>query len=256
MNKKIIILISVIVIVFMLGIIFCIKTNKNTVDQVTDTETSQANEQAIERYEEMKNTSIMYDENSTLQDLKEEYKITGADNIYEIGTESDGRKVITVKADINYKVAFGGMIKKSKPSYEELDIIFQKNMPTKSGIWIESSDQSKIVSYLNNSKYLKSKYEINKEGYLQVVSANQQTEYDKKIEKIINSEEQYIISISSIYYMIDTVTGEIVDDPYNELDIYQTYAYCKDDDKTIIFISENKENKLTNDEIFISLIDL
>ena len=51
-------------------------------------------------------------------------------------------------------------------------------------------------------------------------------------------------------------TGEIVDNPYNELDRYQVYDYCKDEDKILIFISENKDKKLNEEEMFTSVIEL
>lgn len=255
MSKKILIVISIIIVIDIVIAIVLNSKNENEINNQTENVTN-INQENSQEYEEMKDNSTMYDENSTLEELKDEYKISGASEIYEVETESDGRKVINVKADINYKVAFCGMIKESKPSFEELDSVFEKNSPDRSGIWIKASDHSKILTYLNNSEYLKSKYEINEEGYLQITQKNTQTEYDKQIEKLINSDKQYLINISSTYYMIDTVTGEIVDNPYNELDEYQTYGYCQDEDKTIIFVSENKNEKLSDDEIFVSIIDL
>lgn len=249
-KKKVILIVSIVVILIAIPI-FCKLYHKEETNNeiITNQETSK-------EYEEMKNNSTMYNEDATLEDLKDEYKITGSDDIYEVNTENDGRKVINVKASMNYKVAFCGIIKESKPNFEELDSVFEKNSPNKSGIWIKKSDYSNILSYLNSSKYLKSKYEINEEGYLQSSKNNSQTEYDKLLEKLMNGDKQYILNISSIYYMIDKMTGEIIDNPYNELDGYQTYDYCKDDDKTIIFISENKDKKLTDDEIFISIMEL
>ena len=244
LNKKKVILVVSIILIIILTIIFALKKDNNE-NTNTNTNTNQN--------EEVKND---YNDKSTLEDLKEEYKITGSDEIYEIETEDDGRKVINVKADINYKVAFCGMMKKSKPTFQELDSVFEKNSPNKSGIWINPSDESKILSYLNNNKYLNSKYQIDENGYLEIKSLNKQSEYDKKLEKIIKSDKQYLINISSIYYMVDTVTGEIVDNPYNELDRYQVYDYCKDGDKTLIFISENKDKKLKEEDIFTSVIEL
>lgn len=251
MNKKIVILISIVVIIFII-IIYQFnskESNKNNLENSTEQETSK-------EYQKMIDNSTMYDKNSTLEDLKEEYKIIGDNEIYEVEIEKDGRKVIDVKADIGYKVAFCGMIKEEKPKFEELDSIYELNRLQESGVWINKSDRTKILSYLNSSEYLKSKYKIDEEGYLQVLQINAQTEYDKKIESLINSKKQYLISISSTYYMVDTVTGQIVDNPYNELDEYQTYDYRKDEDKTIIFISENKNMKLNTNEIFLSIIDL
>lgn len=224
------------------------KENENTINEaISDIEKD---------YLDMTNNSIMYDSDADLKELKEEYKITGQDEIYEINTENDGRKILNVKPSVNYKVAFCGMIKKAKPNFEELDLIFEQNSPTKSGIWINNNDREKIKNYLNNNQFLESKYDIDENGYLIITQANNQTSDDKKIEKLINSDSQYIFNISSTCYMVDVVTGEIVENPYNDLEEYQTYEYFKDQNRMIIFITENKDLKMTNEDIFESLIDL
>lgn len=248
-KKKVFLVISIILIIISI-VVFAMKKDNNNENANTNTDIN------TNQNEEVTNDEKMYDDKSTLEDLKEEYKITGSDEIYEIETEDDGRKVINVKADINYKVAFCGMIKKSKPTFQELDSVFEKNSPNKSGIWINPNDESKILAYLNNNKYLNSKYKIDENGYLEIEKSNKQSEYDKKLEKIIKGDKQYLINISSVYYMVDTVTGEIVDNPYNELDRYQVYDYCKDEDKILIFISENKDKKLNEEEMFTSVIEL
>lgn len=204
----------------------------------------------------MKKDSIMYNDNATLEELKEEYKITGESELFEVQTENDGRKVLNIKPSINYKVAFCGMIKNMKPKMEELDKIFENNYPTKKGIWIKEIDREKILNYLNNNQFLHSKYKIDEEGYLNILEKNNQTDIDKKIQKLIMGDKQYIFSISSKCYMVDSVTGEIVENPYNELEKYQTYEYFKDEERMIIFITENKDSKMTKDEIFESVIDL
>lgn len=247
MNKNIkITIIVIIIIIVLLGIYF--KSKKQ--------EDKEINQNWVEEYLKMKENSMMYNEDATLEELKEEYQITGSNNIYEINTESDGRKVINVKPNINFKVAFCGMIKKSKPTFEELDSIYGQSYPNRNGIWINQASQTRIVEYLNANESLNSEYCIDEEGYLKIRQVNNQTDNDIKIEKLINGDKQYILDISSIYYMVDTVTGEIVDNPYNDFDAYQTYDYCEDENKMIIFISENKENKLTNNEIFNSIIAL
>lgn len=200
--------------------------------------------------------SVKYQDNSSVEKLKEEYKYTGSNDIYEINTELDGRKVINVKADINYRVAFCGLIKNDKPSFQEIDSIFEENYPTESGIWIRQNDREKTLKYLNNNEYMNSVYVINSNGYLEVKQEKNPTEYDKNIETLINGDNQYIIAISSVCYMIEPVSGEIVDNPYNEFEEYQTYEYFTDENKALIAISENKENKMTKEEIFISIIDL
>lgn len=254
-NSKKTILISIIIIVIisicaLLAIAFARSAHK------PQEENEDKNTDYQKEYEEMKENSIMYSDDSTLKELKEEYKITGTDEIYQIETESDGRKVINVKPSINYKVAFTGMIKNSKPEFTEIDSTFEKNHPTQNGIWIKQEDREKIENYLKNNEYLKSEYKINELGYLEINLSDNATELDKKIQNIIESDKQYIFCISSICYTVDPVTGEIVDNPYNELETYQTYEYFRDDNKLIIFVTENKQKKMTNQEIFQSIIDL
>lgn len=211
-------------------------------------------EKTQEMYNEMKNDSAMYNENSNLNDLKKEYSITGEDNLYEIQTEYDGRKVPVIKADINYKVVFAGMVGKTKPTYNEIDEVFENYYPKENGVWVEKSSREKILNFLNSN--LNSKYEINENGYLKIAEKNIQNDEDIKIEKIINENKKYILDISSVCYMVDAVTGEIVDNPYEAIEEYQTYEYFSNENDMIIFITENSENKLTDDEVFESILNL
>ena len=118
---------------------------------------------------------------------------------------------------------------------------------------MEEKSREKILNYLNQN--LNSKYEIDKNGYL-TISSKKNSDYDNKIEKIINSNKQYIIGINSKKYYIDAISGEILDNPFEEFDKYQTYAYCQDDDKIVICITENTSKKLSNKEIFDSVVSL
>lgn len=246
-KKKMIVIISITIIAILELVILCL-------NNVNKKETQRISQEVQEEYKKMKENSVMYNDEATLEELKEEYKFTGSNDIYEMKTEADGRKVINVKANINYKVAFCGMIKKEKPKFEELDSIYDSSHIQRSGIWINQDSREKILNYLNSN--LGYTYDVNEEGYLDIKEKEAQSETDMKIENLINGEKQYILDISSVYYMIDTVTGEIVDNPYNELEEYQTYDYCENEDKMIIFISENINNKLREDEIFESIINL
>ena len=95
------------------------------------------------KYDELKKESAMYDENADIQELKQEYNMTGNTELYEIQTEYDGRKVLAIKASENYKVAFAGLIKKSKVNLDEATEIFEQNYPNKNGIWIEKIVEKK-----------------------------------------------------------------------------------------------------------------
>lgn len=163
---------------------------------------------------------------------------------------------MTVKANVKYKVAFAGMVKKTLPSFEELDKILEQKSPKYRGIWIEQNSRDKLLKLFNSSEKINSKYSINNEGYLEIVEKNFQTNYDKKIENAINGEKQYILDISSVCYIVDDVTGEILDYNFENMDKYQTYEYFKDGDKNIIFINQNTDNQLASSEIIDSIIEI
>lgn len=181
------------------------------------------------------------EEEIPIEELKEEFNATGADEIYEVQTEYDGRKVLAVKPSINYRVAFAGMIKKAKPEYSEVDKIYEENMPTENGIWIEKSSRDKILKLLNNNS--NDKYEITDDGYL-------------KCNKKIKGDKQYILCISGENYMVDTLNGDIVINPFEDLDSHQSYNYVKDNNKMIIFITNNLKKKLTDKEIVEDMLSL
>ena len=239
--KKTIKILVLILIVIVIGVsIKYIKKvkNKNDIDKT---------------YNEMKQNSLMYNNTATVDELKEEYGMSGNDDLYDVQTEYDGRQVLKVKATENFKVAFAGLVNGTKNSIENSSEIFENEYPTENGIWIEKNSREKIEKYLNEN--MKSKYKISEKGYL-TISEKKSSKEDNEIEKIINGNKQYLIGISGTNYYIDALTGEAVDNPFEELDKYQTYAYCQDEDKMVIFITENKSKALQNSEIFESVLAL
>lgn len=213
------------------------------------------NQNDFEQYgEKVDKNQVAYKENTNVEELKNEVGATGNADIYEVEKEYDGRNIITVKPSIKYKVAFAGMIKKSKPNMNELDNILNQKLPKKNGIWVEEKSRDKILALFNNK--VNSKYTIDNEGYLKIESKNNQNDNGKKIEKIINGNKQYILDISSICYIVDDVTGEILDYNFENMDKYQIFEYFEDNDKIIVFITQNKAGLLTDNEIFNSIIRL
>lgn len=256
-NKKIT-LVTVLVILAIVIILAIINLNNNK-EKKTDTETNTDENTTIEYvndiYTETNKNEIEYQENTTVEDLKTQTGVTANNEIFEIEEEYDGRKVLTVKPSLKYKVAFTGMVKDKIPQMNEIDKITEENLPQYTGIWIENNSRNKILQ-LFNGKNTNSKYYIDEQGYLKISQKNNQNENDKKIESAINSDKQYILDISSVCYIIDNVTGEVLDYNFEKMDKYQTYEYFKDNNRTIIFISENSNNQLTEKEILESVINL
>lgn len=246
MKKKILIIISVLIILIIVGLLFIGSLNKQF-EVYNNIETNNI-------YTELDKNEVQYQENTTVEDLKKQTSITGDDEIYEIQKEYDGRKVLTVKASIKYKVAFAGMIKKSAPKYDELDNILKQNLPKYAGIWIEKDSRDKLLKLFNDSKFVNSKYCIDEDGYLKISSKNSQTDYDKSIEKVINGDKQFLLDLSSVCYIVDEVTGEILDYNFENMDKYQIYEYFEDDEKCIVFINQNTNGQLSDSEIFESIV--
>lgn len=246
-TKKKIIIFTVILLIILI-VISILLFNKRT--KTSD------NQNNFEQYgEQVDKNQMEYQSDVTVEELKNEIGATGNTDIYEVEQEYDGRSVITVKPSIKYKVAFAGMIKNAKPSMSELDNIVNERLPNKAGIWVEEKSRDKILELFNNGD-VNSKYLIDDDGYLKIDSKKNQNDNDKKIEKIINGKKQYILDISSVCYIVDNITGEILDYNFENMDKYQTYEYFEDGDKYIVFVTKNSNNVLTNLEIFKSIINL
>lgn len=244
-NKKVIILVLLLIMfVAILVLLFNKRIQKDN------------NQNNFEQYgEQVDKNQIEYQPDVTVEEIKNEIGATGNTDIYEVEQEYDGRNILAVKPSIKYKVAFAGMIKNAKPSMSELDNIIDGKLPNKAGIWVEEKSRDKILEIFNNGD-VNSKYLIDDDGYLKIDRKNNQNENDKKIEKIIKGKKQYILDISSVCYIVDDITGEILDYNFENMDKYQTYEYFEDGDKSIVFVTENSTNVLTNLEIFESIIKL
>lgn len=244
-NKKIIIPIIIIIILFTISLVLIsINKHKNKEENVLIIE---------DEYIQIDKNQLSYQDNVTVDQLKNSVGLTGNSDIYEIQEEFDGRKTLTVKANLKYKVAFAGMMTKDKPEMDELQSIIDTYGPTENGIWIKENSRNKLLEILNGDKF-NSKYSINNEGYLKIEERNKQNDLDKKLQRAIKSNKQYILDISSICYIVDDVTGEILD--YNFEDLHEMYECFYDNDKVIIFISQNTRDIFSNDEIIENVVDL
>lgn len=170
--------------------------------------------------------------------------------MYEIATEYDGREVVIIKPSIGFQVALAGTIKKDLPKFNELDAII-KEMPMHNGIWIEKNSREKFLQILK--QVTASSYIINDEGYLVIEEAN--NEFDEKIKNILSKENLYIIDICPVCYIIDEVTGEIQEYPFEEMDPYQSFEYFESENKSLFVVTSNTLQKLNYNDIIKEIID-
>ena len=246
-STKIVIGVAIVLVVCLFIILAVNIFNKD--DQVAD------NSNFVNNYTNIdKENEISYQNSATVEELKEETGLTGDESIYQIDTEYDGRKTLNVKADIQYKVALAGILTGEMPEYNNIDQIISQTPIEKNGMWIDKNIQDKFLNMLG--EVTKSEYEINSDGYLSIKNGGNKNDNDKKIENLINGENKYIITITDKYYQLDTVTGEVVEYPFEQLDNYQTFDIVRNtDNSNIICITSNKNNRLTNKEIMQDVID-
>ena len=251
-NLKKIILILILLALIVIGSIVLANKKKIKNVNVNDNKQTEENTPKVENKE--KDEIPEKEQEQIIEEIKEDVGATGDNDLYEVKEGYDNQKTISIKSSVKYKVAFAGIIKDRQPNKNELDEIMEENHPQKAGIWIYEKDRKNFLDLLKN--ITKSEYEITSDGYLKIVDIKNTNENDKKIQKIIHGDKLFVIRISSICYIIDEITGEILDYNFEQIDEYQTYEYFKDEDKMIIFITQNKEKQLEEKEIIQSIIDL
>lgn len=203
-------------------------------------------------YTQIDKNEIAYHDKASIDELKQQMGLTADSDWYEINTEYDGRKVLNIKADIQYKVAFAGMIKKETPNREEINSIIQENHPTENGLWIEEGSREPFLTLLKGNTNVE--YQINEKGYLEIKHDNQPNKNDQNLVRLMQGNKKIILSIADQYYQVDHVTGEIVEYPFEKLDNYQTYDRIESGDNLLLVISTNTYGKLTNQAILEDLL--
>lgn len=172
--------------------------------------------------------------------------------IYEVKTEYDGREIITVKPTIQYKVAMAGAIKNGKPDFLEIDNLLEQ-APNKSGIWIEKNSRERFLNIINSITSLN--YTIDNEGYLKQEQTSNLNELDKTIKKVMNNKKIYSISINSIAYLVDEVTGNIEEYPFEEIDPEQSYEIFETENAILYIINSNTRKKLSDKDIIEEVLN-
>ena len=240
MKKKVIIssIVLIVIVIFILVIFFITKKSQQ--------DGSGENISSLPISYEEENEENSKQDQEQISQITENQGLQADENIYEIATEYDGREVVRVKPNIQYKVALAGMIKKEIPDFSELDDLLTQ-APTHTGIWIEETSRESFLNILNN--IADSEYEINEEGFLIKKENGKMNDYDKKIQEMLSDETLHIFDINSTTYIVDEVTGEIQEYPFEEMDPYTEYEYFSSDNKEMFIISANSYGKVNQEEI-------
>lgn len=233
MKKKQIIIISVIAIIVILIIINIIGIKK------------------IEPREQNEENIIANDKN-LINEIKEEINATGDTNIYEVKKEYDGRKIIQIKPNIQFETALAGIFKNAMFEENEIETLLE-NKPQYNGIWISNNSREKFLELLEKNNI--DNYIIDENGYLKLEKTNSnQQEENTIIENAIKSDNLYIIDITGTSYIRDEITGNITQYPFEKMDPYQILNTYDNENATILEITTNEKNKVSNKEILQEIL--
>lgn len=233
MKKKQIIIISVIAIIVILIIINIIGIKK------------------IEPREQNEEKIIANDKN-LINEIKEEINATGDTNIYEVKKEYDGRKIIQIKPNIQFETALAGILKNAMFEEDEIETLLE-NKPKYNGIWISNNSREKFLELLEKNNI--DNYIIDENGYLKLEKTNSnQQEENTIIENAIKSDNLYIIDITGTSYIRDEITGNITQYPFEKMDPYQILNTYDNENATILEITTNEKNKVSNKDILQEIL--
>lgn len=209
----------------------------------------QSNDLSDQNIEEKNQNSILNDvSEQKIENIKDDLGYNNVNSeMYEIKSEYDGREVIVIKPDIQYKVAIAGAIKNEKPEFSELDKLIEQ-VPNKSGIWITKKSREKLLNILK--QLTNSNYVIDEDGYLVQEQYDNSNEIDVKIKQIIDKKKLFVIDINSITYIVDEVTGNIEEYPFVEIDSKTPYELFEAKN-ALLYILNSNENKKLNDQYII-----
>ena len=242
MKKRYIVFI-VIIISIIISIVFIFsKFTKNNRNQNKQELSNQSIEEKKEEiYTEQK-----------IEDIKNDLGYNNTDKeIYEVKKEYDGREVLAIKPNIQYRVALAGAIKNEKPNFSEIDQILGQ-APNKSGIWITNKSRDKFLNMIKD--VTTAKYTIDNNGFL-VQENDNNNEIDKNIKKAINGNKIYSIDINKVTYLVDEVTGQIEEYPFEEIDPEVPYELFEAENAVLYVITENTYKKINNKYIIEEVLN-
>lgn len=250
MKKHYYVLLIVIILVITLAIIFNIKNNEEIINSSENIDEKNITDSNLEEKTEIITNNIENVSDTELEDMKNSINATGDISIYQVEKEKDGRKILQIKPQIQFFVDLAGIIKKSIPEENELEMLV-KEAPTTNGVWISPQSRELFLKLLDKNEI--SDFNILDNGYLNN-NGNIKNDIEGKLEKMINSNKLYIINITGIAYQRDYISGEIVEYPFEDMDPEQVLESYRDENKIILELSTNKAKKLTDKEILETIV--
>lgn len=243
-NKIIMPIVALVIVAIIVNIIL---KKKDTYKNQEYTNSSLAEQSTVdEKIVDEKEENVVENANpEEIESIKNEINSTADSNIYYVTEETDGRKILQIKPQVQFQVDLAGVIKNAKPEENEIESL-NKKAPNKTGIWISEQSRDKFKELLNKNNI--DNFSIKKDGYLKLDKTSE-NDIAKNLEKMIQSDKLYIINITGIAYERDYITGDIVEYPFEDMDPEQVIELYKNGNKKILEITTNKKQELLDKEI-------
>lgn len=239
--KRKIYVICAIILILVLIIIFAIKKV-----YIKDKEIENYEKTLEEQADNQKENNI-----EEIEKIKKEINSNANTDIYQIEEEFDGRRILQIRHDVQFKVDLAGIIKNAKPQENEIDNLIQKK-PTGNGIWISQQSRNSFLELLKNNNI--GSFYITNEGFLCTNIQNIENTIEKELESMIKSDKQYIINMSGVSYERDYISGQIVEYPFEDMDPFQVIEPYMLENSLILEVTSNKNKKVTDKEILEAII--
>ncbi len=237
--------VMIIIVAIIATMIIVSKNEKNQNEEKADYETYDGIE--------IDKNQTSYQENTTVGDLKNEIGAKGDNSIYETQTEYDGRKILSIKPDMQFCTVLTGIMENKKPE-NDLNHIEEvgNSFSGKKGIWVAPNSRQAFLDILKQTT--KNGYNINEEGYLECKANLNANDVDKSIESILFSNKMYIISITGVCYILDEVSGEVTEYPFEKMAPDQPCEYYESENQKIFVLTTNQEKILSAQELIDAII--
>ena len=253
-NKKILIPIIILLVIIVIAVIFYINTRNKDNDSETDNNQMTTQDNAVEEQEnigeqdEVENTNSE-EENERINSVKSQYGFTGDNSLY---IESNNE--LSIKPSIAYRTGLIGSLEQRMPTYAEINNTKVDGEPTGTGIWVSPASRETFLNCINS---VENSFEIDENGYLKIKSGAN-SKYAQNINEIEQEKSLIIVDMTGIDYIVDVVTGDIFKNEFEAMDPYQVYEYVDYEkaNKSIIFLNSNQMNKLTNQEIIDTMMQV
>ena len=229
MNKKILISTILVIIIILIIVVVAIMIPRDANNEEAK------NKEIIQENQVPEN--IVPDEETIqkVENIKDQIGATADSEIYNIEKEYDGREILVIKPDVQFKTVLAGILKHGKPSKQDIEELELSKF--KKGVWISEISRDRFLQILKKCGL--NNFSIDEKGYL-YKNSESQNEYSSKLENLINSNKLTIVDITGKCYTRDEMTGEILEYPFKDMDLYQICEKYETQGSRIIVITTNE----------------